>query len=97
MKHLKLWLIVLACTGAAWTALAAPDWTRASIVKVEAEKSRVVLNHQPIKSIKMETMTMPFKVAGGVKLAPFKAGDKVRFTVSEKNDHLIIDAMEKVK
>jgi Cu/Ag efflux protein CusF len=45
----------------------------------------------------MEPMTMPFKVEAGVKLAPFKAGDKVRFTVVERNDHLMIDAMEKVK
>jgi Cu/Ag efflux protein CusF len=91
MKHFKLWLLVLACTTSAW---AAPDWTRGSIVKVEAEKSRVVLKHQPIKSIGMEAMTMPFKVAKDVSLVPFKVGDKVRFTVTERNDHLVIDAME---
>jgi Cu/Ag efflux protein CusF len=94
MKYLKFVFIVLACATSAW---AAPDWTRASVVKVDAEKSRIVLKHQHIKSINMEPMTMPFKVAEGVKLAPFKAGDMVRFTVAEKNDHLIIDAMEKVK
>jgi Cu/Ag efflux protein CusF len=94
MKHLKLWLIVLACTTSVW---AAPDWTRGSIVRVEPEKSRVVLKHQQIKSIGMEAMTMPFKVAEGVKLAPFKTGDKVRFTVAERNDHLVIDAMEVMK
>jgi Cu/Ag efflux protein CusF len=94
MKHFKLWLLVLACTTSAW---AAPDWTRGSIVKVEPEKSRVVLKHQPIKSIGMEAMTMPFKVTDGVKLAPFKEGDKIRFTVATQNDHLMIDAMEVVK
>jgi Cu/Ag efflux protein CusF len=94
MKYLKLGFIVLACTTSVW---AAPDWTRASVVKVDAEKSRVVLKHQHIKSINMEPMTMPFKVEEGVKLTPFKAGDKVRFTVVERNDHLMINAMEKVK
>jgi Cu/Ag efflux protein CusF len=97
MKHLKLWLLALTCTAWAGAAWAAPDWTRASVVKVDAEKSRIVLKHQHIKSINMEPMTMPFKVEAGVKLAPFKAGDKVRFTVVERNDHLMIDAMEKIK
>jgi Cu/Ag efflux protein CusF len=87
-------VIALICSTFAW---AAPDWTRASIVKVEAEKSRVVLKHQRIKSIGMEAMTMPFKVSEGVKLTTFKAGDKVRFTVAEQNDHLVIDAMEVAK
>jgi Cu/Ag efflux protein CusF len=94
MKHLKLWLLVLAWTTAAW---ATPDWTRGSIVNIDAEKSRVVLKHQRIKSIGMEAMTMPFKVADGVKLVSFKVGDKVRFTVAERNDHLVIDALEVVK
>ena len=94
MKYLKLGLIVLACTTSVW---AAPDWTRGSIVKVEAEKSRVVLKHQRIKSIGMEAMTMPFKVAQGVSLVPFKVGDKIRFTVVDRDDHLVIDAMEVIK
>ncbi len=97
MKYLKLWLIALACAVAVGAAWAEPDWKRGSIVKVEPEKSRVVLKHQQIKSIGMEAMTMPFKVVEGVNLAPFKAGDKVRFTVAERNDHLVIDAMKVVK
>ena len=90
MKYL-IAIAVLACPLFVW---AAPDWTRAVIVKVEPEKARVVLNHQRIKSISMEPMTMPFKVANGAALAAFKPGDKVRFTVIEKNDHLVIDAIE---
>ena len=94
MKYLKLGFIVLVCTTSVW---AAPDWTRASVVKVDAERSRVVLKHHHIKSINMESMTMPFKVEESVKLTPFKAGDKVRFTGGERNDYLMINAMEKVK
>ena len=90
MKYL-IAIAVLACPLFVW---AAPDWTRAVIVKVEPEKARVVLNHQRIKSLSMEPMTMPFKVANGAALAAFKPGDKVRFTVIEKNDHLVIDAIE---
>jgi Cu/Ag efflux protein CusF len=91
--NMKNWIAiaVLACSVLAW---AAPDWTRAVIVKVEPEKARVVLNHQRIKSIGVEPMTMPFKVANGAALAAFKPGDKVRFTVIEKDSHLVIDAIE---
>jgi hypothetical protein len=39
----------------------APDWTRAEVVKVDPERSRVILKHELIKSIGMEAMTMPFK------------------------------------
>lgn len=94
MKYSKFLLIAFACTASAW---AAPDWTRGSIVKVDVERSQVVLKHQRIKSIGMEAMTMPFKVAQGVKLTSFKEGDKVRFTVATQNDHLVINALEVVK
>ena len=93
MKH-RLWTLWLACTTSAW---AVPDWTQARIVKIEPERARVTLYHQPIKSIGMEAMTMPFKVAETVKLAPFKVGQKVRFTVTETNGHLVVDQMEPAK
>lgn len=89
-----IWAAVLACTTSVW---AAPDWTQASITKIEPEKVRVTLKHQPIKSIGMEAMTMPFKVEDSVDLATFEVGQKVRFTVAEKNSHLVVDRMEPVK
>ena len=64
MKYL-IAIAVLICPVLVW---AAPDWTRAVIVKVEPEKARVILNHQRIKSIGMEAMIMPFKVANGAAL-----------------------------
>jgi Cu/Ag efflux protein CusF len=87
-------LALLACASAVW---AAPDWTQGRIVKVEPEKARVTLKHQRIKSIAMEAMTMPFKVAEDVDLTSFTAGDTVRFTVTMKDDHLVIDKLERVK
>ena len=38
-----------------------------------------------------------FKAAETVKLAPFKVGQTVRFTVTETNDHLVVDQMEPAK
>lgn len=80
-----------------FSAQAAGPWIAAKVVKVEPAKSRVVLDHQRIELVNMDAMVMPFKVLPGVKLDGFKPGDKVRFTVELKNDHLLIDAMEQVK
>jgi Cu/Ag efflux protein CusF len=85
----------LACASTVWAA--APDWTRAEVVKVEPARARVVLKHELIKSIGMEAMTMPFKADPRVDLRKFKAGDKVRFTVVHKDEHLVVDAMEKAR
>jgi Cu/Ag efflux protein CusF len=89
-----IWITLLAFTASVW---AAPDLTLARIAKIEPEKARVTLKHQRIKSIGMEAMTMPFKVEDSVDLAPFKVGQKVRFTVAEKNSHLVVDWMEPAK
>jgi Cu/Ag efflux protein CusF len=80
MKH-GILALLLAFTTSAW---AIPDWTQAHIVRIETERARVTLDHQTIKSIGMEAMTMPFKVDEAVKLAPCRVGQKVRFTVIEK-------------
>jgi Cu/Ag efflux protein CusF len=45
----------------------------------------------------MEAMVMPFKIDETVKLASFKLGQKVRFTVTELNGHLVVDHMEPAK
>jgi Cu/Ag efflux protein CusF len=76
---------------------APPEWVAAKVVKVEPERSRVTLDHERIKSIDMKPMVMPFKVQKAVDLKAFKAGDEVRFRVANKDDHLVVEAMEKTK
>ncbi|WP_186510715.1 copper-binding protein [Caenimonas sedimenti] len=90
-----LWAAALCCATAAGAK--APEWVRAEVVKAEPERARVVLKHERIKSIGMEAMTMPFKVAKGVELARFKPGDKVRFTFVQRDDHLMVDVLEPAK
>jgi Cu(I)/Ag(I) efflux system protein CusF len=85
---------MLACTG---LAMAAPEWVRGVVVKVDSEKGRVTLKHERIQSIGMEAMIMPFTVTDKAMLTPLKPGDKVWFTVTTANDHLAINAMEPVK
>lgn len=91
MKH-GLLVFLLACASTVW---AAPEWTRGVIVKVDPARAQVILKHDRIKSIAMDAMTMPFKVAEDVAMTPFKTGDKVRFTLQQKDDLLVIDAMER--
>jgi Cu/Ag efflux protein CusF len=98
---LKKWVAPVAVCGVALAGVmavpahAGPPWIAGKVVKVEPEKSRVVLDHQRIELVKMDAMVMPFKVLPGVKLDGFKPGDKVRFMVELQNDHLVIDALEK--
>ncbi len=85
-------ITALACAGLAW---ATPPWVRASVVRVDPERARVILDHERIPSINMDAMTMPFKVEKSVSLAAFKPGDTVRFTFVERDGHLVIDALER--
>lgn len=73
------------------------EWVKAKVVKVEAEKSRVILQHERIKSLPMEAMTMPFKVESSTLLGPIKVGQRVRFTFVDKDGHLMINAIEPLK
>lgn len=94
MRH---WLFAAALAMGFAAHAGPPEWVAAKVVKVEPERSRVTLDHERIKSIDMEAMVMPFKVEKAVDLKPFKAGDKVRFRVGSKDDHLIVEAMEKAR
>ncbi len=76
---------------------AKPEVVRAKVVKVDAPRSKITLDHAPIKSIQMEAMTMPFKVKDAAMLEKIKAGDKVRFSVAVQDDELLITRIEAVK
>jgi Cu/Ag efflux protein CusF len=95
MNHRFLAAALVAGFGGAQAA--PPEWVAAKVVRVEPERSRVTLDHKRIQSIGMAPMVMPFKVAETVSLKPFKAGDKVRFRVASQDDHLVVEAMEKVQ
>jgi Cu/Ag efflux protein CusF len=93
MKH-WIWMLVLAFASPLW---AQTEWVRAQVVKVEPEKARITLKHEYIPSIQMEAMTMPFKVMRPEHLAGLKAGQKVRFTVTMKDDHLMVETVERLR
>jgi Cu/Ag efflux protein CusF len=94
MEISRHWFLAAALAIAPAARGAPPEWVRAEVVKVDLERSSALLRHEQIKSIGMDAMTMPFKVARGVPLARFKPGDKVRFTLVKRDDHLLVEAME---
>lgn len=90
---MKKWLLplVLLAMLPAW---AGQEWVNANVVKLDAARGKVTLEHAPIRSIWMETMTMPFKVKDVAQLGSLKVGDKVRFTVREDDGELVVQQIE---
>lgn len=87
-------LVLAAALLCANPVLAATEWVRGEIVKLDPTRSKITLKHAPIKMVKMEAMTMPFKVADATVLTPLKVGDKVRFEVLENDSELIVQKIE---
>jgi Cu(I)/Ag(I) efflux system protein CusF len=90
-------LSLAATTHAASPASGKAEVVKAQVVKVDATRGKVTLKHAPIKSIKMEAMTMPFKVKDAAMLEALKAGDKVTFSVAVMDDELVVTHIQVAK
>ena len=78
-------------------AFASPEWVNGEVVRVDQSRSRIVLKHEYIPSIKMAPMTMPFGVVKEIRLDQYRPGDKVRFQIKVVDGTLDITTMEKLK
>lgn len=67
------------------------------LVRIDQARSRIVLKHEYIPSIKMAPMTMPFGVVKEIPLDQYRPGDKVRFQIKIVDGTLDITTMEKLK
>ncbi|HEX2546015.1 MAG TPA: copper-binding protein [Ramlibacter sp.] len=94
---MKYWLMAAAFAAASAAHAAGPEWVRAKVVKVEPERSRLLLQHERIKSIDMDAMTMPFRADPSAGIERFKAGDRVRFTFVQRDGHLVVQKIEAAK
>lgn len=90
-------LALAATTHAASPPAGKAEVVKAEVVKVDAGRGKVTLRHAPIKSIKMEAMTMPFKVKDAAMLEALKAGDKVTFSVAVMDDELVVTSIQVAK
>ena len=64
--------------------------------EVFAAEGKVKMSHNPIPELKWPEMTMSFRVNPAVKLADFKAEDKVEFDLQETDTGYVIKSMRKV-
>jgi Cu/Ag efflux protein CusF len=72
---------------------ATPEWVNAEVVKIDAPRNRITLKHERIASIKMDAMTMPFKVKDKALLDGRKSGDKLQVVVQELDGDLFVTHM----
>ena len=79
---------------AAGTAFASSHQVNGEVVKIDKAAGKITMKHGPIKSLDMDAMTMVFRVADPAMLDKVKAGDKVKFTVSETNGTKTITKIE---
>ena len=63
---------------------------------VEIDGDMVNLSHGPFKTLGMPGMTMPFPVSDLALLEGFQAGDRVRVGVSQSDEGLFIERIEKL-
>lgn len=91
-----MYKLVLAFAMAfAQPAWAEREWVNAEVRSLDTEKSRIVLKHERINSIDMDSMTMKFDVNKSVSLNGLRPGDAVRFQVVLRSDRLEVIALEK--
>ena len=89
-KTLSLIALVLVFTSQAMADIKALPWVNGEIRRVVKTSNVLVIKHDEIPNIGMSAMTMPFKVKDAHLLENLKAGDKVKFTVIEENQDLVI-------
>lgn len=93
---MKKIVIALLCVLSSFTVTAA-EWINGEIVRIDPTRNRIVMKHEYIPSIKMQAMTMPFGISGGLNVEPYKPGDQVRFQFKVVDGTLDITTMEKRK
>ncbi len=77
------------------SAAAAGELADGEVRRIDKSRGTVLLRHGEIKSIHMGAMTMSFKLKDPAMAAGLKEGDKVKFSVEQKGDDLIITSIRK--
>jgi Cu/Ag efflux protein CusF len=80
-------LLATSTIAPAWADDAAPDWSTATVRKLDPANGRVTLRHGPIANLDMPSMTMVFR-ATPEQMEGIKNGDQVRFR-AERVDGVI--------
>jgi Cu(I)/Ag(I) efflux system periplasmic protein CusF len=84
-----------AASAAGAASAATPEWVNAEVTKLDLARKRVTLKHAPIASIKMDAMTMPFKLKDAALFEGYKVGDKLQIVVKNDDGDLFITQVRK--
>jgi len=99
MKLIKNLVIALTITTAAMvstmtTAIADGDLPMVAGEIKKVKPGKITIKHEEIPNLDMPGMTMVFRVDDDAKVAEMKKGDKVSFTVEERDGKIYIVAIE---
>jgi Cu/Ag efflux protein CusF len=63
------------------------------VKSVDAAKNKVMIQHQPVQSLKWPAMTMAFKAKDAKTLGALKAGAQVTFDFEQRGDDYVVTAV----
>jgi Cu/Ag efflux protein CusF len=76
-------------------ATAAGELADGEVRRIDKARGTVLLKHGELKSVNMGAMTMSFKLKDPAMADQLKEGDKVKFTVEQKGEDLIVTSIRK--
>lgn len=68
-----------------------------TVKKIDAEQGKLTIDHGPIKSLDMDSMTMVFRAGDPAMLKGLKAGDKIKFDADRVNGQITVTKLQKSK
>ena len=83
-------LLLTLCSGA----MATLPMVDGEVRKIDLSAKKITLKHGEIKNLDMPPMTMVFQVSDPMMLEKVKVGDKVQFTVEDKNGAMTVLTIE---
>jgi Cu/Ag efflux protein CusF len=63
---------------------------RGTINSIDSSRRVLNINHEPVKALNSQAMTMDFGVAPNVDLSSLRVGSKIAFTMKRRDDDLYI-------
>lgn len=94
MKPIKHIALATALVLATATAVAAQEYTKGVVKKVNTDKGKVTVIHEEIVNLEMPAMTMVFRTANDEMLEKMSPGDNIEFVVERVNGKLTITELK---
>ncbi|WID95068.1 copper-binding protein [Bosea vestrisii] len=76
---------------------AAAQSVSGTVTKVDEPQGKLTINHDPIKNLDMDAMTMVFRAGDPAMLKGLKAGTKVKFDADRVNGQITVTKLQKAK